>query len=108
MRRARHQPGRRYRSCLEQIQPRTPHRRSEPSSVRAAAERAVKKLGWTKPWHVDADHIRLETVDRFLPAPDDLTSAKLHRLESPLPMTSARRATNPEQGRKRSTVSRRI
>ncbi|HMP82307.1 MAG TPA: tagaturonate epimerase family protein [Verrucomicrobiota bacterium] len=46
---------------------------SEPSSVRAAAEAAVKKLGWTKGWHVDADHIRLETVDRFIPCSDFYT-----------------------------------
>jgi tagaturonate epimerase len=43
---------------------------SEPASVRAAADAAVHELGWTKPYHVDADHIRLETVDRFL-APSD-------------------------------------
>ena len=35
---------------------------SEPASVQSAAEAAVKKLGWKKSWHVDADHIRLETV----------------------------------------------
>jgi len=46
---------------------------SEPPSVRAAAEAAVKKLGWKKPWHVDADHIRLETVDRFIPCSDFFT-----------------------------------
>src|SRR6476646_1517377 len=39
---------------------------SEPSSTRAAANAAVKALNWRKPYHVDADHIRLETVDRFL------------------------------------------
>jgi hypothetical protein len=46
---------------------------SEPPSVRAAAEAAVKKLGWKKTWHVDADHIRLETVDRFIPCSDFFT-----------------------------------
>ncbi|MEO6182614.1 MAG: tagaturonate epimerase family protein [Verrucomicrobiota bacterium] len=46
---------------------------SEPSSVYAAAQAAVKKLGWQKPWHVDADHIRLETVDRFIPHSDFYT-----------------------------------
>jgi hypothetical protein len=46
---------------------------SEPSSVRAAAEAAVKKLGWKKPWHVDADHIRLDTVNRFIPCSDFFT-----------------------------------
>ncbi|HZI32370.1 MAG TPA: hypothetical protein VFF11_08505, partial [Candidatus Binatia bacterium] len=39
---------------------------SEPPSVRSAAEAAVKKLDWKKTWHIDADHIRLETVGRFL------------------------------------------
>ena len=43
---------------------------SEPSSVTAAAEIAVRESGWTKPWHVDADHINLDTVDRFI-APSD-------------------------------------
>ena len=46
---------------------------SEPASVRAAAEAAVRELGWTKPYHVDADHIRLETVDRFIPYSDFFT-----------------------------------
>jgi tagaturonate epimerase len=46
---------------------------SEPSSVHAAAVAAVKKLGWKKTWHVDADHIRLETVDRFVPYSDFFT-----------------------------------
>jgi tagaturonate epimerase len=39
---------------------------SEPSSVRAAADAAVKELGWKLPWFCDADHINLSTVDRFL------------------------------------------
>src|SRR5688572_8618506 len=46
---------------------------SEPSSVYNAAKAAVAKLGWTRPWHVDADHIRLETVDRFVPCSDFFT-----------------------------------
>jgi tagaturonate epimerase len=46
---------------------------SEPQSVFDAAQAAVKELGWTRPWHVDADHIRLETVDRFLPCSDFFT-----------------------------------
>lgn len=46
---------------------------SEPGSVQAAAAAAVTKLGWRKPWHVDADHIRLETVDRFIPHSDFYT-----------------------------------
>ncbi len=46
---------------------------SEPASVLAAAKSAVETLGWEKGWHVDADHIRLETVDRFLDASDFFT-----------------------------------
>jgi hypothetical protein len=46
---------------------------SEPASVFAAAEAAVKKLGWKNEWHIDADHIRLETVDRFMSASDFFT-----------------------------------
>jgi hypothetical protein len=46
---------------------------TEPSSVRAEADAAVKTLGWKKTYHVDADHIRLETVDRFIPHSDFYT-----------------------------------
>lgn len=46
---------------------------SEPPSVRAAAEAAVRELGWNRPWHVDADHIRLATVDGFLDSSDFFT-----------------------------------
>ena len=46
---------------------------SEPGSVREAASVAVSMLGWTRGWHVDADHIRLETVDRFLSCSDFFT-----------------------------------
>jgi len=46
---------------------------SEPASTRAAAAVAIKELGWKQPWHVDADHIRLDTVDRFLPHSDFFT-----------------------------------
>ena len=43
---------------------------SEPSSVRTAAAAAVAELKWTHAYHVDADHINLGTVDRFV-APSD-------------------------------------
>ena len=46
---------------------------SEPQSVYDAAVAAVKSLGWEGGWHVDADHIRLETVERFLPCSDFFT-----------------------------------
>jgi hypothetical protein len=38
---------------------------SEPSSVRHAADAAVKALHWEKPYFCDADHITLQTADRF-------------------------------------------
>jgi len=46
---------------------------SEPQSVFDAAAAAVQKLGWKSPWHVDADHIQLKTVDRFLKCSDFFT-----------------------------------
>ena len=46
---------------------------SEPASARAAADTAVKELGWNRPYHVDADHVRFETVDRFIPHSDFFT-----------------------------------
>ncbi|MCA9269367.1 MAG: hypothetical protein KDA41_12890, partial [Planctomycetales bacterium] len=46
---------------------------SEPGSVAAAARAAVKQVGWSKPWHIDADHIRLDTVDRFMDCSDFFT-----------------------------------
>src|SRR5437773_3411045 len=46
---------------------------SAPESVRAAADAAVRELGWKKPYHVDADHIRLETVDGFIASSDFYT-----------------------------------
>ena len=39
---------------------------SHPAQSREAAEAAVKKLGWDKPWFADADHINLEIVDNYL------------------------------------------
>ena len=39
---------------------------SDPAATRAAADAAVRELRWARPYHLDADHIRLDTVDRFL------------------------------------------
>lgn len=44
-----------------------------PAQTRAAAEAAVREAGWDGPWHVDADHITLKTVDLFLEACDYFT-----------------------------------
>jgi tagaturonate epimerase len=46
---------------------------SEPGGTRAAADDAVKALGWKKPYFADADHINLKTVDRFLQPCDFFT-----------------------------------
>jgi hypothetical protein len=46
---------------------------SQPASVREAADAAVRRMGWQEPYHVDADHINLSTVDRFIDASDFFT-----------------------------------
>ncbi|HEY1240856.1 MAG TPA: tagaturonate epimerase family protein [Bryobacteraceae bacterium] len=46
---------------------------SSPASVRAAADEAVHALCWKHPYHVDADHINLESVDRYLDCSDFFT-----------------------------------
>jgi hypothetical protein len=46
---------------------------SEPSQTRMAADAAVKELGWMKPYFLDADHINLKTVARFLDPCDFFT-----------------------------------
>ena len=46
---------------------------SEPSQTRQEADAAVKELGWTKPYFLDADHINLKTVARFLDPCDFFT-----------------------------------
>jgi len=46
---------------------------SEPQSVFDAAKVAVEELGWDKGWHVDADHINMDTVDKYLGCSDFFT-----------------------------------
>ena len=46
---------------------------THPDSVRAEADAAVQALGWKGPYHVDADHIGLKTVDDFLGGSDFFT-----------------------------------
>ena len=58
---------------------------SDPSGVRAAAQAAVESLGWKNGWHVDADHIRLETVDRFLAYADFFTIDVADSIGQPVP-----------------------
>jgi tagaturonate epimerase len=58
---------------------------SEPASVREAADAAVRELGWNRPYHVDADHINLGTVDRFLDASDFYTLDVAAAIGKPAP-----------------------
>ena len=39
---------------------------SAPPSVQGAAAEAVRAMNWDKPYYIDADHIRTETVEGFL------------------------------------------
>lgn len=46
---------------------------TQPSDVRAEADYVTKKAGFNKPYFVDADHINLDTVDRFIGPSDFFT-----------------------------------
>jgi len=46
---------------------------SEPQSVYDAAKAAVEALNWDKGWHIDADHINLGTVDKYISSSDFFT-----------------------------------
>ena len=46
---------------------------SEPQSVFDAAKAAVEALGWERGWHVDADHINMDTVEKYLGCSDFFT-----------------------------------
>jgi hypothetical protein len=47
--------------------------KTHPEDLRAEADAAVKALGWTGPYRVDADHITLATVDGFIESSDFFT-----------------------------------
>ncbi len=47
--------------------------KSDPISVREEADAAVKALGWTGQYCVDADHINMDTVDGFAACSDFFT-----------------------------------
>jgi hypothetical protein len=46
---------------------------TEPASLRKEADEAVEALGWQSSYRVDADHINLGTVDRFVDCSDFFT-----------------------------------
>ena len=46
---------------------------TEPMDTRREANEAVKAMGYSKPYFVDADHINMNNVDRFIDASDFFT-----------------------------------
>ena len=46
---------------------------TEPGDVRKEADEVTKRAGFNKPYFVDADHINLDTVDRFIESSDFFT-----------------------------------
>ena len=46
---------------------------TEPESVREAAQQAVLEDGWEYEWHVDADHINMDTVEPYIATADFFT-----------------------------------
>jgi hypothetical protein len=84
---------------------------SEPGSVRAAADAAVRDLGWSGSYYVDADHINLTTVDRFLDASDFYTLDVAAAIGKPAPEADldafvARHAELVESSGSREAVAR--
>lgn len=71
---------------------------SHPQSVFDAAQAAVRAAGWKGSWHVDADHIRLETVDRFIQPSDFFTIDVADSIGKPAPEERVHRfvAGHPE------------
>ncbi|MSU32386.1 MAG: hypothetical protein EXS25_06985 [Pedosphaera sp.] len=61
---------------------------SEPAATRAAADSAVRKASWKRPYFLDADHIRLETVERFLAPCDFFTIDVADTIGQPAPASA--------------------
>jgi hypothetical protein len=60
-----------------------------PSDTRRAADEAVRAAGWTGPYFVDADHVALATVDRFVDACDFFTIDVADLIGQPPPRAEA-------------------
>ncbi len=58
---------------------------SEPVQTRAAADAAVKELGWKLPYFCDADHITTATVGRFMNSCDFFTLDVADYIGQPAP-----------------------
>lgn len=46
---------------------------TKPGGTRSAADKAVLELGWSAPYHLDADHINLKNVNEFIESCDFFT-----------------------------------
>jgi tagaturonate epimerase len=67
---------------------------SEPSQTRQGAQTAVEINKWTHPYFVDADHIDLETVDRFIEPCDFFTIDVAGKIGVPAHQDSVNEFTN--------------
>ncbi len=67
---------------------------SEPQSVLDAAEVAVRELGWNQNWYIDADHINLKTVDRFMACSNFFTIDVADSIGKPAAATDVRTFLN--------------
>ncbi len=61
---------------------------TEPKTTRREADSAVEALRWSDPYFVDADHINLSNVDRFIPVCDFFTIDVASWLNQPAPTES--------------------
>jgi hypothetical protein len=59
--------------------------KTHPEELRAEADAAVKALGWTDPYRVDADHITIATVDTFIESSDFFTLDVADYIGKPAP-----------------------
>ncbi|MBD0375228.1 MAG: hypothetical protein ICV51_06330, partial [Flavisolibacter sp.] len=59
--------------------------KTHPTELRAEADSAVKALGWTGPYRVDADHITKATVDDFIESSDFFTLDVADYIGKPAP-----------------------
>lgn len=67
---------------------------SEPVQTRQAAQAAVEDLTWTRQYFLDADHIGLETVDRFIEPCDFFTIDVADKIGSTADPSDVRKFVN--------------
>jgi len=67
---------------------------SEPSQTRQAARAAIEDLAWTRPYFLDADHIGLKTVDRFIEPCDFFTIDVADKIGSAADPSDVRKFTD--------------